>query len=128
MMKTSKIENLKDYDQFAANPEEALLFNEKKQYPTMFGLIVTFFIVIFTGVLWYTQFNQMFIFGNNSNASFTTEADMITVYNVSQIGSFPLYGMLHDGYEMKKYDAERCKEFDGDCLKWVDKHFEIYFQ
>ena len=103
-MSTKFTEKLMDIDQFATNPEGALLFNKKKQYPTMCGVCFTIFIFIFIGVNWGQQIMLMITYGNNSNASFTTEGDMITVLNVSLTDSFPMYGFAHENRLMNRHD------------------------
>ena len=61
----------------------------------------------------------MFTKGNNSNASFTTEGDMITIFNANKMESFPIYSFRHEMGPVKRFDNKMCKEFDGDCLKFV---------
>ena len=70
----------------------------------------------------------MFTKGNNSNTSFTTEDDMITVLNASKLDSFPMYTIIHKSNTIKRIDKKLCKVFDGDCLKFVQKHFIMYFR
>ena len=70
---------------------------------------------------------MMFTKGNNSNTSFTTEGDMITVFNVSKMDSFPMYTLHHEMRPIKRYDNKKCKEFEGDCFKFVQKHFMMFF-
>ena len=70
----------------------------------------------------------MFAYGNNSNASYTTEGDMIKILNVSKMDSFPLYNLVYEINPIKRYDNKKCKEFEGDCLKFVQTNFIMKFE
>ena len=70
----------------------------------------------------------MFTKGNNNNSSFTTDGDMITIHNASIMDSFPMYSFKHEMRLIKRFDNKMCKEFDGDCLKFVQKHFIMFFE
>ena len=52
---------------------------------------------------------------------------MITVFNVSKIDSFPMYGMYYESVHLNRHDNMKCKEFNGDCFKFVEKHFHMDF-
>ena len=49
-----------DWDNFAHNPENSLLYNMKKQYPTFYGGCMTMLYYSMVGFIWYLQLAAMF--------------------------------------------------------------------
>ena len=39
-----------------------------------------------------------------------------------------MYSFKHEMRNIKRFDNKMCKEFDGDCLKFVQKHFIMFFE
>ena len=39
-----------------------------------------------------------------------------------------MYSFKHEMRNIKRFDNKMCKEFDGDCLKFVQKHFIMNFE
>ena len=74
MLKSLK-QRLYAIDVFPYNPEQALVFNKKKLYPTLTG--ATWTIVLFTAmsVLWAQQFYLMFNYLSGSIQESITTAD-----------------------------------------------------
>ena len=44
---------------------------------------------------------------------------------MKKMGSFPFYIVGYKGKELLKHDATVCKEFEGDCLKLIDKYLKF---
>ena len=90
-------------DIFAFNPENALSYKNKLQFPTFQGgcLSISYFLIIAS--VWYYELYTMFTFGNNTNSSNTTLADLELAYTVSDLNSFPVYKVLYKGVSLPKY-------------------------
>ena len=66
------VNKISDLDQFAYDPEKALVYKKNKQFPTFPGGCLSIFLGFAFGGFWYWQLFQMFNFENNSTSSNTT--------------------------------------------------------
>ena len=72
----------------------------------------------------------MFFYQNNSISANTTTAnyDEIGLMNLKEIGSIPMFLIRYKGAGLKRIDLDICgKEFDGDCFKFVEKQFNLFW-
>ena len=122
---STKITNL---DIFAYNPESSLLYDMKKQFPTFTGGCSTIFYISMLGVVCCSQLFTMFTYSNNSNTSNTVVADLETVFKVGDLYSIPLYAFSYKNQLLPRYDNKTCSEFNGDCLQYVEKYFDMFFK
>ena len=66
----------------------------------------------------------MFLYLNNSNSENTTIAKLDKIGNVtmSEMKTLPLVGLYYKGDEVPRQSMIMCKEFGGDCFKFVKKY------
>ena len=116
-----------DLDIFAFNPERALSYKNKLQFPTFQGgcLSVSYFLII--SAVWYYELYTILTFGNNTNSSNTTLADLELAYTVSDLNSFPVYKVMYRGTNLPEYHEKTCQEFNGDCLQFAQKYLDMSF-
>ena len=69
----------------------------------------------------------MFYRENDIIKSYAGLGDVMTVYNASEIDSIPIYSLKFKGETLPRFSKTKCSEFDGDCLKLVQKRFDMYF-
>ena len=108
-----------DFDVFAHEPESSLLYNMKKQYPTLYGGCLTVMYNMQLAVIWYLQLYAMFKYQNNYASQNFSAADFKAVYKVTDLNSFPVYSILHEGKVLERYHKTKCQEYEGDCLKYT---------
>ena len=52
---------------------------------------------------------------------------MTTVFNASELDSVPLYNLGYMGRRLPRFSKTTCNEFDGDCMKFAQKYFDLSF-
>ena len=51
---------------------------------------------------------------------------MTAVFNASQLDSVPMYNLYYMNESLPRFSKTICGEFDGDCLKFIQKHLDIF--
>ena len=69
----------------------------------------------------------MLQFMNNSNSQNSTAADLETVFKFSDLKSYPSYLVNYQSTGLPRFSNTICQEFDGDCMKYTQKYFELKF-
>ena len=113
-----------DRDNFAHDPEKSILYNMKKQYPTLYGGCLTLLYNMLLATIWYLQLYAMAKFQNNTTYSNTTKADLQTIFKVSDLKSYPMYQIKFRNFAPLRNDPTLC---DGDCLIEVQKALFMQF-
>ena len=62
---------------------------------------------------------------NISTYSSAANFEVIGTLKLSDIQSIPFYGFYYKNKAVKREDATLCKEFGGDCFKFVSKYLDI---
>lgn len=76
---------------------------------------------------WYSQLNLMAFYQLNNISTFTTTADFnkIGVVSLNEMKAIPFYGFYYKNKEVMRNDPVLCKDYGGDCAKFVQKFLKI---
>ena len=126
-MLQSILTKIKDQDQFAFSPASAISFNKKQIFATLPGGFHSILLSTLFLILWYQNFYQMFFYQNNSITSNTSYADLIKLGNVkmNEMKMIPFVAPYYKGKMVPRQSMDMCKEFEGDCFKFVNKYLKI---
>jgi hypothetical protein len=117
-------------DQFAFNPEQAIVFNSVRKYPTYLGIGMSLVYFVSLGILWFQGFYQMFTYANNSISADTTFIDLndLGVKTMHEINAIPMYNLRYKGVHLPRNSDEICGgEFGGDCFAFASKYLDMYW-
>jgi hypothetical protein len=108
-------------------PESNLSFNKKSQFSTIPGGVMSIALGIIFTFAWYQQLNLMTNYLANIITTSLTAADFeeIGVVSLKTIGATPFYNFYYKNAIVKRNDPVMCKEFGGDCYKFVNKYLKI---
>ena len=121
-MLNSLVSKITDYDQYQFNPESALVFNKKRQFPTFPGGCYSLTLTVLMCLLWYQQLYGMYFFLQNDTSINSTLADFKAIGDVhmDDIDSYPVYAIKYKGENVPPRSTTMCGETDGDCMKFVN--------
>jgi len=77
--------------------------------------------------MWYQNFDAMFNYQANVISENTTSSNFTDIGNItlSEMGTLPFIYPYYKGQMVQRESMEMCKEFDGDCFKFIKKYLKI---
>ena len=57
-----------------------------------------------------------------------TNYDEIGKITMKEMGSFHFHALNYKGHLLKKKDEKICKEFKGDCMKFIKKYLKLNWE
>ncbi len=63
----------------------------------------------------------------NSITGNTTTADLLSIGTIklSEMGTLPFVAPYYKGKEIPRHSKDMCKDYDGDCFKFVSQYLKI---